>query len=299
MDHLPGIDKLAVRRQFSRRADSIANANFLLREAESQMLSRLDMVKLAPQSIVEIGCGRGDGVLALRKRYPNASMLGIDSAEPMVRHAHHRLLPPSDGFLARVMESARRKREPLASLTVADAGQLPLADSSADLIWSNLCLHGLPDPGSAVKEWQRVIRPDGLLMFSMFGVDTLKELRGGDDGLMKFNDMHDLGDALVAAGFADPVMDMSFMKVTFGSPDKLLTDLRSLGGNALQSRRAGLSGRERLRQWRLGLSQLRDREGSIPVTFEIVYGHAWCPSRKRLPGGLQPVEFHRPDKRVD
>lgn len=274
----------------------ITNANFLLRETEGQMLKRLDLIKMQPRSIIELGCGRGDGVLALRKRYPSATMHGIDSAEPMIRHAHRRLLPPSDGFLARVMDTARRKREPLASLSVADAGQLPLADSSADLIWSNLCLHWLADPVSAVREWHRVMRPDGLLMFSMFGVDTLKELRSEGAELMPFHDMHDLGDALVAAGFADPVMDMSFVTVSFGSPDKVLTDLRSLGGNAMRGRRAGLSGRERLRQWRLGLSQLRDSEGSIPITFEVIYGHAWCPSRKRLPGGLQPVEFHRPDK---
>lgn len=289
-----GIDQKAVRRQFGRRTGQIANANFLLREAESQMLGRLELMKLDPASILEIGSGLGDGVLALRKKYPNASMLlGIDAAEPMVQHAHNRLSPPREGFLTRVLGGARRRRDPLASLVVADAAQIPIADSSVDLVWSNMCLHWMADPVSAVQEWHRVIRPDGLLMFSVFGVDTLKELREGGADLMQFSDMHDLGDALVGAGFADPVMDMSFLTVSFGTPDKVLADLRCLGGNALHGRRAGLSGREKLRQWRLELSRLRDKEGSIPITFEIVYGHAWCPSRKRLPGGLKPVEFHR------
>ena len=287
------IDRLAVRRQFARRAGRLAQANFLLREAESQMLSRLDLIKMTPASIVEIGSGLGDGLLALRKRYPEASLLGVDVAEPLVRHARQRLSPPADGFLARLLDSTVRRRQPLASLAVADGAQMPLRDYSAELIWSNLCLHWFDDPVSTVAEWHRIIRPDGLLMFSMFGVDTLKELRAGGAELMQFHDMHDLGDALVAAGFADPVMDMSIIKVAFSSADKAIEDLRSMGGNALLSRRKGLAGREQLRRWRLELSQLRDKDGAIPVTFEIIYGHAWCPSRKRLPGGLQPVEFHR------
>lgn len=296
MVELNGIDQKAVRQQFARRVDRLAGANFLLREAEAQMLSRLDLIKATPKSIVEVGSGLGDGVLALRKRYPNATMLGVDSSEPMVRHAQKRLLPPADGFLAKVLDSARRRHEPLAKLVVGDAATLPVPDSSTDMIWSNMCLHWLADPASAVKEWHRAIRPDGLLMFSMFGVDTLKELRERGADLMPFHDMHDLGDALVSAGFADPVMDMSFVTVAFGSADKVLEDLRCFGGNPLKDRRAGLSGRDRLRQWRLGLSDLRDKDGSIPITFEIVYGHAWCPARKRLPGGLKPVEFHRPGK---
>jgi len=296
MVELNGIDQRAVQRQFARRVDRVAGANFLLREAETQMLNRLDLIKATPKSIVEVGSGRGDGVLALRKRYPNATMLGVDSSEPMVRFAQDRLSPPADGFLAKVLGSARRRHDPLASLVVGDAAQLPVPDSSTDLLWSNMCLHWLADPVSAVKEWHRAIRPDGLLMFSMFGVDTLKELRERGADLMPFHDMHDLGDALVSAGFADPVMDMSFVTVAFGSADKVLEDLRCFGGNPLKDRRAGLSGRDRLRQWRLGLSELRDKDGSIPITFEIVYGHAWCPARKRLPGGLKPVEFHRPGK---
>ncbi len=287
------IDRRAVRRQFSRRVSQLPDANYLLRETESQMLSRLDLVTLQPAAIIEIGSGLGDGVLALRRRYPSAAMLGIDAAEPLVRRAQQRLAPPAGGYLGRLFGSNRRPRGPLASFAVADADALPVAASSTDLIWSNLCLHWLPDPARTLREWHRVIRPGGLLMFSLFGVDTLKELRRAGADLMALPDMHDLGDALVAAGFADPVMDMRFVTVAFGSPDKVIDDLRCLGGNALPDRRTGLTGRAWLRRCRLDLSRLRDTDGAIAVTFEIIYGHAWCPSTKRLPDGLKPVEFHR------
>jgi malonyl-CoA O-methyltransferase len=191
-----------------------------------------------------------------------------------------------------VVERFRLKREPLVSLLVADQHHLPLPDNSVDLIWSSLCLHWSHDPVAVIEQWQRIIRPGGLLMFSTFGVDTLAELRGSGPDLMTFNDMHDIGDALVTAGFADPVMDMQQLTVNFSDPDRLLSDLSAIGGNALADRPSHLrSGRQKSR-WLESLLRLRDsKTGQIPVTFELCFGHAWCPSPKRLPRGLEPLTF--------
>ncbi|HVL55582.1 MAG TPA: hypothetical protein VM491_03700, partial [Burkholderiaceae bacterium] len=148
-----------------------------------------------------------------------------------------------------------------------------------------LALHWFDAPDAAIAEWYRVIRPRGLLMFTSFGVDTLAELRAAGSATMPFPDLHDIGDSLVAAGFADPVMDVERLVVRYERPERLLADLRALGGDALRARRRGLAtarDRERLVQ------ALR---APLSLTFEIVYGHAWCGERKKLPDGLAPIEF--------
>lgn len=290
----PALDPAAVRRQFNRRGAALADADFLLREVEGQMLDRLDVIRVDPQRIVDIGCGLGAGLLALRRRFQQAEVIGIDAAETVVQCAAQVLGPPP-GWLAGLTGRLRRQREPLVSLVVGDQHQLPLPDSSADLVWSSLCLHWSHDPQAVIAQWQRLIRPGGLLMFSVFGVDTLAELRRSGAELMPFNDMHDLGDALVGAGFADPVMDMQMMTIQFSQPERLLADLRALGGNALASRARHLQPAQRKQAWQDNLLHLRDKDsGQIPVTFEICFGHAWCPSPKRLPAGLAPVTFHPP-----
>ena len=287
----PGLDPRAVRRQFARRGARLADADFLLREVESQMLEKLDVIRLDPLRVVDIGCGLGDSLLALRRRYQQAEVIGLDVADTVLEAAAARLAP-SAGWLAGVVDRFRLKREPLVSLLVGDQHELPLPDSSADLIWSSLCLHWSHDPETVIEQWHRIIRPGGLLMFSTFGVDTLAELRGTGLDLMAFNDMHDIGDALATAGFADPVMDMHKMTVQFSSPERLLADLAAIGGNALIDRTRHLHGSGQRNRWIDALLQLRDsKTGEIPVTFEVCFGHAWCPSPKRLPRGLAPVTF--------
>lgn len=128
-------------------------------------------------------------------------------------------------------------------------------------------------------------------MFSMFGVDTLAQLRGLGADLMTFHDMHDIGDALVQAGFADPVMDMHLMTLEFSAPDRLLTDLHALGGNAMATRGRSLSSRAKHKAWLQHLLQMRDSDGKFRVSFEVCFGHAWCPDQKRLPDGLVRVDF--------
>lgn len=260
-----------MRADFSRAAASYDEAAILAREVGSRMAERLALVRLAPRRIADIGCATGDGVRELQERYPEALPLAIDFARPML-HAVKAHVP---------LWQRLRGRSP--RLLNADVRALPLAADSLDLVWSNLVLHWLDDPLPAFKELHRVLAVGGLLNFAMFGPDTLKELRAaGASSLRKFPDMHDVGDLLVAAGFADPVMDMEMITITYRSPRQLLADQRHLGV------RDGLLGRLPWREWRRILAAW-DRNAS----FEIVYGHAWKAEPKLAADGRAIVRFAR------
>ncbi len=284
----PDLDPSAVRRQFSRRAASPGSADFLFAEVEARMLERLDPVRLAPRSVIDVGCGAGRGLLALKKRYPAAELIGLDSALAMVRAARVALAPPQQGFFARLRA---RGEQPVARVVVADAHALPLADSSVDLVWSNLALHWFEAPERALAEFHRVARPGALLQFSFFGVDTLAEVRALGARIMHFHDLHDVGDLLGAAGFAEPVMDSERLQLSWSDAGAMLADLRALGGNALRGRSRGLLGRSHRDAWLRALETLRRSDGRLQLTVELVFGHAWCPQRKRRSDGLAPIEF--------
>ena len=181
---------------------------------------------------------------------------------------------------------------------MADIGRLPLAAGACDLLWSNLALARSDVPGAVLEEWSRVLAVDGLLMFSTLGPDTLKELRAAFAAdpaphVHPFVDMHDLGDMLVAAGFADPVMDMEVLTLTYSTFGDLIADVRASGQvNALAHRRRGLTGRniwERAR--REYAAPLR--AGRLPASFEVVYGHAWKPRARARPDGTRIIKFDR------
>lgn len=220
-------------------------------EVGARMLGRLDYVKLAPRRILDAGSGPGREAKALVRRYPKAQLLALD-------------------FALAVLRGARRRFFEKKLLVCGDIVQLPLADGSIDLLWSNMALHWAADPVAALQEFERVLAPQGLLMFSTLGPDTLKELRAaaGAARVHAFVDMHDVGDMLVAAGFAAPVIDMEMLEITYGDGGTLLQDLRRSGQTSARADRArGLAGRRfdaRLR------AQLLPR-----ATFEVVYGHAW------------------------
>ena len=292
------LDPKAVRLQFERRRQRLADGDFLFREVERRMLERLDVVRLAPALAVDVGCGLGHGAAQLRRRFPSASVLGVDAALPLLVQAdaiHGARAGRSLGDRLRRWFGAGRAGNAsgaaAASFVAADAARLPLRDSSVDLLWSNLAWHWFGDPVGAAGEFHRVMRSDGLLMFSSFGVDTLRELRRIEAELPDFPDMHDIGDLLGSVGFAAPVMDTERLTVTWSDPDSLLRDLRGLGGNALRARRRSLCGRQRRAQWSSAIETLRGEGGLIAISFEIIHAHAWCPQRKRRRDGLAPVEF--------
>ena len=220
------------------------------------MLERLGYVKLAPQRILDAGSGAARDAASLRRRYPAAALLALDSACATL---------PRPGWKQRVFGTRTTS-------VCGDMERLPFADASFDLVWSNMALHWLNDPLAALRELERVLAPEGLVMFSALGPDTLKELRGaaGAARVHGFTDMHDLGDMLVAAGFSAPVMDMEMLRIEYASGERLLDDLRSSGQtNARRDRPRGLAGRA----WRAELGRALGRP--MHFTYEVIYGHAW------------------------
>ncbi|NJD33652.1 MAG: methyltransferase domain-containing protein [Betaproteobacteria bacterium] len=244
------------------------------------MGARLDLVKIAPQRLADIGCATGDGIRDLQQRYGKALPLALDYALPMLRAVR--------GRTPRLQRMTGRGPR----LVNADVRALPLAANSLGLVWSNLMLHWLEDPLPALRELHRVLEVGGLLSFATLGPDTLKELReaaskvGAGDTVHRFLDMHDLGDMLVAAGFGDPVMDMEMITLTYASPRAFLADQRHLGvRDALLGQQGWRDWRRLLKAWR------RDGDGRLPATFEIVYGHAWKPEPKQTADGRSIVRF--------
>ncbi|MFT3849253.1 MAG: malonyl-ACP O-methyltransferase BioC [Propionivibrio sp.] len=283
----PHVDVLKVRRNFARASAGYDASAVLQREVASRMLERLDYVKIEPKCVLDIGCGTGGSLAALSERYPKSFVFGADASEAM--------LLAGRGQRSRLRWLLPFVRGNTASLLAADAQALPLKTASAGLIWSNLMLHWLDDPLAVFRELHRVLDVGGLLMFSAFGPDTLKELRScfadGYDHTHHFIDMHDYGDMLSASGFADPVMDVEMLTMTYAGVDDLLDDLRRNGSScAMRGRRRGLMGRNTWQAARAAYEKLA-KDGRLPATFEIVYGHAWKAQPSRTDDGRTIVRF--------
>lgn len=267
-----------VRRQFDRRVERFRAHDALVREVGRRLIERLDYVKLAPHRIADIGCGTGGARDALLARYPQAVWIGVDQSLQMLHAAS-----PQSGLLERWLRPPRQFR------LCAEAGALPFADATIDLAFSNLMLHWHPAPHTVFPEWKRVLRTDGLLMFSCFGPDTGKQLRVAcqaalpDVRPLPFVDMHDFGDMMVAAGFATPVMDVEVLTLTYASPRALLREVAALGGNPRDDRCAALVSTRQAHALLDALEAQRDAHGRIALSFEVAYGHAWKP-QPRVPG---------------
>ena len=244
------IDERAARRRFERAARSYAGASRVEAEVGVRMLERLDYVKLAPRRILDAGSGPARDAPALAARYRGAQIVALDYALAM---------------LPRPRRWFRRN-----SLAVCgDLTRLPLAPQSVELVWCNMALHWVNEPLAAFREFARVLAPEGLLMFSTLGPDTLKELRAaaGAARVHAFSDMHDLGDLLIAAGYSAPVVDMELVRIGYAAGARLLDDLRASGQtNARADRPRGLAGRGLLKAF---------RAAPLSATYEVVYGHAW------------------------
>lgn len=256
-----------MRRAFEAAARDYDAAAVLQREVGARLLERLELMALSPTRILDLGCGTGGALRALRKRYPGAEVWGVDIACNMLRVARR-----AQGWWRR------------ARLVCADARHLPLPAGCAELIFSNLMLQWCDDLDGCLLELRRVLRPHSLLLFSSFGPDTLKELRSawsavdGYTHVHRFLDMHDIGDALVRAGFAEPVMDVEHLTLTYTGVPELMRDLKRIGAhNVSAGRRRGLTGRGRLQKLMAAYEPLR-RDGRLPLTYEVVYGIAWTPS---------------------
>ncbi len=280
------LDKGRVRASFDRAAASYDAAAIVQELVREEMASRLDLVKIAPRVILDAGCGTGRGSRLLGKRFSHAHVISLDVALGMLEQA--RLTQP---LLKRLLGTPP-------ALLCADIETLPLQDATVGMVWSNLALQWCNDLDAAFTEFHRIMQPDGLLMFSTFGPDTLKELRAssqnGHTHVSRFVDMHDIGDALVRAGFSAPVLDVEHYTLTYDDVKSVMRDLKSIGAhNATQGRARGLLGKGFLQNLAENYEQFR-KNGKLPATFEVVFGHAWKPATTRLAGrDAVPVQFVR------
>lgn len=288
MNDAGAFDKRRVRRSFERAARTYDAAAVLQDEVCRRMLARFDYIKLAPSVVLDAGSGTGNAIAGLSERFPRARLVVLDLALDMVRRARAR----RPWWRSLLDLNASRP-----AAVCGDIEQLPLAAGCADLVWSNLVLQWAGAPRQAFAEMHRVLAPGGLLLFSSFGPDTLRELRAafrGIDGrthVHSFIDMHDVGDLLVGCGFADPVMDMEVVTLTYDNVRVLMRDLKAIGAhNAAPDRPAGLSGKSLLDQVSRNYETYR-RDGRLPATFEIVYGHAWKPQPRMSPTGRPVIDI--------
>jgi len=257
------IDSGVLRGSFDRAATHYDEAAVLQHEVGQRLLERLDLVRLTPGLILDVGAGTGRATAALARRYQGARVVALDMSLGMLQAARARHAP---GWLL-----------------CADAGRLPVPDASVDLIFSNLTLQWCNDLGHVFGEFHRVLRPGGLLTFSSFGPDTLKELRASwaavdsASHVNAFVDMHNVGDALLHTGLVGPVMDVEHFTLTYGDVYRLMRDLKALGAHNMTAARArGLTGKGRLRAMVAEYERYR-MDGRLPASYEVVYGHAWAP----------------------
>lgn len=263
-------DPRHVRHAFGRAADSYTAAADLQREVQGWLLESLMYLDdTVPQTVVDLGCGPGAASTALRARWPKARIVAVDLAMPMLRK-----ISPRSGWnpLARGIDRV-----------CADAAALPLADNSVDVLFSNLCLQWVEDLPAALAGFRRVLRPDGLLLFSTFGHDTLHELRSAfgqaDQAphVSPFAALAQVGDALMQAGFRDPVIDRELMVRHYPDLGALMRELRAIGAtNALATRRRSLTGRARFA--RAAAAYPGATADRLPASWDIITAMAWAPA---------------------
>jgi malonyl-CoA O-methyltransferase len=291
------LDPASVRRAFERAATTYDSAAVLQREIGQRMAERLGLVKLEPARILDAGCGTGEGLFELRSRYSGAQIVGLDIAFAMLTATRRRLSGQAAQRRSLAWLFGARPASGSSGLVCGDLRRLAFSTGAFDLVWSNLALQWINEPPIAFAEFHRVLRVGGLLMFTTLGPDTLAELRAAfatvdrAPHVSRFIDMHDLGDVLVHAGFVEPVMDMERLTLTYADADALMRDLKATGArNAAAGRRRALTGRRRWQGMIDALEGFR-REGRLPATFEVVYGHAWKPE-PRLADGRAIVRLH-------
>ena len=236
------------------------------------MAERLPVIRLQPAVVLDWWSHTGGSLDVLAAAYPRSRRLAVEAVAPLVRE-------PAPWWSPRRWSP---RDEPAQAETAVAAG-------SAQLVWANMMLHGVVDPQAVMAQWHRALAVDGFLMFSTLGPGSLERLRGlyrqfgWPEPFAPFVDMHDLGDMLVHAGFADPVMDQELVTLTWPDPAALLAELRTWGGNVEPRRHAAL----RTPRWRQrlqdALATLAGSDGRPALQVELVFGHAFRPPpRPRL-----------------
>lgn len=262
------LDRAAMRESFARAAKSYDAAAVVQREIARRLIERLDLIRISPGHILDVGAGTGYCGEILSQRFPAARITAVDIAHPMLLEARNKRT---------LWQRVKRKHHYIN----ADMEQLPFADASFDFVVSNLCLQWSDDLAQVFRELHRVLAPGGLLLFSTFGPDTLRELRhcwsevDSQPHINRFLDMHDVGDAMLRASLNDPVMDVEHITLTYSDTINIMRELKQIGAhNVNQQRSRGMTGKQKLDRLVQSYEQFR-RDGVLPVTYEAVYGHAW------------------------
>ena len=277
----PLFDAKQVRRAFSRSAASYDAAAQLQHAVEARLLESLDYLddpalqREPPQRVLDLGCGTGRASIAMQKRWPKAQIVSLDLALPMLRQAR--------GTSARSMGWLSNPFARKPAQVCADARALPLAEASVDVLFSNLCVQWVEDLDALFAGFRRVLKPNGLLLVSTFGPETLWELRDAfahadaAPHVSPFADIAGFGDALVRAGFRQPVLDREEETTHYPDLPALVRELRAIGAtNALASRRHTLTGRSRFATAASAYETHRDAQG-LPATWETITAMAWAP----------------------
>lgn len=271
-----GLDQPSLRRAVSRTAEKFEESDFLHREIRSRALERFDFVRIDPERILDLGAGTGESSRALAHRFPKADILALDLVPEML------LANPPKLALCGAAE------------------QLPLADSSVDLVFSSMMLHWTSNIGQMLSQLARVLKPDGLFMFATLGEGTLRELRqawaAADQftHVLEFIPMRHLGDKLIQSGMVEPVLDSEVITVTYDSVRSMAEDLKNTGaGNHTAGRCRGLTSRDRWRRMQVAYDQQRNEDDLLTASVNVVYGHAW--KQPAAPAGKKPAtEFEVP-----
>ena len=266
------LDQSLLRRACDRIAPHYDAADFFCAELRQRLLECLDYMALKPQRILDLGSGTGSAGVELSRLYPDALLIGLDWSERMLQQA-----------------GQKKSGVPLC----ADGHRLPLATGSIDMVFSNLLLPGAADPRQIFTEVHRVLRNPGLFLFTTLGPDSLLELRRAWAAIDKyqhvheFADMHNVGDALVGAGFSDPVLDTEIITINYGGLDRLVADLRAVAATNISSaRRRGLTPPRLWQQFAAALEASMQGANKFSVRLEVVTGQAWVGA----PGVGVPME---------
>lgn len=270
-----------VQRRFDRAAKQFAQADFVHRHAALGLAERLSPIQIDAARVLDLGSAIGRDRKPLEQRFRGALVIGLDNSPEMLRLSRR-----SRFWFAR------------SAVVQAKAESLPFADGSLDLVYSNLLLPWIDDLPGCLAGIARILRKNGLFIFSTLGPDSFREIRQawGDamagNRVRSFPDMHDVGDSLVRSGLRDPVLDVDVVSLKYRDADRLFDDLRRTGaGNSLRRRHQSLAGKTRFREFRERL-EAQDKGQPFNVTLELVYGHAWGNGPLAVPGEFRVAASH-------
>ncbi len=278
-------NKQQMRAAFEQSAEHYDGVTILQREVANRLLERLDILKMIPNTILDLGSGTGYCSERLAAHYPKARITSLDLASAMVTKTR-----------ARFSRWSRLRRGH--QFVCGDAESLPFADNSFEMIFSNLTIQWCEDLETTFGELRRVLKPGGVLLYTTLGPDTLRELRASwatvdsQVHVNTFLDMHDVGDAMLRARLAEPVMDMEQLTMVYDDAMTLMRDLKTLGAhNVNPGRSHGLTAPNKIRSVIQAYEQYRTADRTLPACYEVVYGHAWRAELEQEAPNRGPDEF--------